>query len=126
MLDTLQKAAAAAHFADEVKAEDIVLLDVTGLCSFTDCFVICTASNRVQVNAICDRISQGFRKIGFKGPKEDGNSTSNWIVLDFGDVVIHVMNSEARSFYRLESLWGDAPRKEWEELFEQVALSAPA
>lgn len=126
MLDTLQKAAAAAHFADEVKAEDIALLDVTGLCTFTDSFVICTANNRVQVNAICDRISQGFKKIGFKGPKEDGGPTSNWIVLDFGDVVIHVMNSEARSFYRLEALWGDAPHKDWQELYEPAATNAPA
>lgn len=107
-LDTLQKAALAARLADEKKAEDIVVLDVRGLCNFADAFVICTGNSRVQLNAICEGINQGFKKAGMKSTRDDQDRRANWMALDYGDVVVHVMSSEARNFYRLERLWGDA------------------
>ena len=108
MIDTLQKAALTAQFADEKKAYDIDILDVRGLCNFTDAFVICTGNNRIQLNAIGDNIAERFKKLGYKNPLEDGHRQGNWVVLDYGDVVVHIMSAEARSFYRLEKLWGDA------------------
>lgn len=104
----------AARAADEKKAENIKVLDLKGLCNFTDTFVICSANNRVQLNAISDGILENFRKNGIKGIAEDGVPGANWLVLDAGDVVIHVMSQEARSFYRLENLWGDAAEIEFE------------
>lgn len=121
-LDPLQKAALAARLADEKKAEDIVILDVRGLCNFTDAFVICTGNSRVQLNAICQGVTQGFKKAGFKSTRDDQDRRANWMALDFGDVVVHVMSSEARGFYRLERLWGDAAEVEVD--FSGVAASA--
>ncbi len=119
MLDTFQKAALAARFADEKKAEHISLLDLRGLCNFTDAFMICTGNNRIQLHAISDAIQDGFRKVGHKAPKQDSERDANWMVLDYGDVVIHIMSPESRSFYRLEKLWGDATELDWEKVLEE-------
>lgn len=113
-MDTYQKAALAARLADEKKAEDIVVLDVTGLCNFADVFLICTGNNRIQLQAISDGISTGLKADGCKPAKADGERGANWLVLDFGDVVVHMMSPDARAFYRLEKLWGDAPILDWE------------
>lgn len=120
MLDTFQRAALAAQFADEKKAVDIDLLDVRGLCNFTDAFLICTGNNRVQLNAIGEAISIGFKKLGYKSPIEDGHRNGSWVVLDYGDIVIHIMSAEARAFYRLEKLWGDAATIDWPTLLAET------
>ena len=126
MIETLQKAALAAQFADEKKAHDIDLLDVRGLCNFTDIFLICTGNNRVQLNAIGDNISDRFKKMGFKQPLEDGHRNANWVVLDYGDVIVHIMSQEARSFYRLEKLWGDAKNIDWNAIPQEAASAVNA
>lgn len=110
----MRRAALAASFADAKKAQDIQVLDVTGLCNFADVFVLCTGSNRVQLNAISDGIQKGFKEMRFKSPPDEGHRNGNWAVLDFGDVVVHIMSAEARSFYRLDRLWGDAREVDWE------------
>ncbi|MEO8377618.1 MAG: ribosome silencing factor, partial [Candidatus Sumerlaeota bacterium] len=119
-LDTFQRAAVAARLADDRKAVDILLLDVRGLCNFADIFVICSATNRVQLNAIAENISMGLKKMGEKTPLQDGHRNANWSVLDFGDVVIHVMSADARAFYRLEKLWGDAKELDWDEILSKM------
>lgn len=125
MIDTYRKAALAAYFADEKKAEDIDLLDVRGLCNFTDLFLICTGNSRVQLNAIGENVAARFKKLGFKNPNEDGHRGGNWVVLDYGDVIVHIMSHEARSFYRLEKLWGDAKPVAWSEhIDEDLAAKA--
>lgn len=121
-LDAKQKAALAARLAEDKKAEEIVVMDVQGICNFADAFVICTGNSRVQLNAITDAVARGFKKAGFKNPRHDDTYSPNWQVLDFGDVVIHVMTPESRSFYRLEKLWGDAPEVDW----AQQAVALPA
>jgi ribosome-associated protein len=126
VLDTLDKAALIAHLADEKKAEDIVVLDVRGLCNFADAFVVCTGSNRIQLNAISDNIADGIRKRGMKYPPEDGERGANWLALDAGDVVVHIMSPEARSFYRLERLWGDAEPYDWQKALEDLPQIASA
>ena len=126
MLDSLEKATLAAHLADEKKAEDIRILDVRGLCNFADAFVLCTGNNRIQLQAISGGVADGLRKQGFRYPKEDGERGANWLVLDCGDVVVHIMSPEARSFYRLEKLWGDAAEVDWEKLLEQSPELAAA
>lgn len=124
-LEVEQKAALAAHLADEKKAEEIIVLDVRGLCNFTDMFVLATGNNTIQLRAISESIAEGFRKAGMKRPAEDGERGANWLVLDAGDVVVHVMSPESRLFYRLERLWGDAPQVDWAAvLAEQPGLAA--
>ena len=119
VLDTLEKATLIAHLADEKKAEDICILDVRGLCNFTDAFVLCTGNNRIQLNAISDGITSGLRRQGLKSPKEEGERGANWLVLDCADVVVHIMSPEARSFYRLEKLWGDAAEVDWQKILTE-------
>lgn len=126
MIDTFQKAALAAHFADSKKAEDITILDVRGLCNFADAFLICNGNNKIQLRAISDAIAEGLKKQGCKGPIQDGQRTTSWAVLDFGDLVVHIMSAEARTFYRLEKLWGDAKELNWTDELEAAKAAAAA
>ncbi len=119
MIDTIQKAALAAELADEKKATEINTLDLRGLCNFADVFMVCTGNNNVQIHAICDAVTVGLKKLGFRKPIVDNERGNNWSVLDFGDLVVHVMTPEARSFYRLENLWGDAQEIAWPTVLEE-------
>ena len=100
-----------AAVALEKKANDISLLDMQGLVSYTDVLVICSASNPRQVRAICESVRQMVKREYGKLPLGmEGLSQGQWCLLDYGDVVIHVFHEPMRSFYDLESLWMDAPR----------------
>jgi ribosome-associated protein len=96
--------------ASDKKAEDILVLDLRGLCQFTDYFVICHGSSSRQVLAIADAIEERLFDEGRLKPKHvEGRRVADWILLDFIDVVVHVFVDEKRGFYGLERLWGDAP-----------------
>ena len=112
-METFERAALVAKLADEKKAADITILDVRGLCNFADAFLICTGNNRVHLNAISDAIGTGMKRIQKRPALEDGHRNASWVVMDYGDVIIHIMSPEARSFYRLEKLWGDAKDVAW-------------
>ena len=100
----------AAKAADEKKATDIMVIDVSELTSVTDYFVIATAANNRQVNAIIDEIEEeGRAKAGRKPLHREGIEAGTWALLDYGDYVVHVFQPEARDYYRLETLWNDAP-----------------
>lgn len=103
-------ALAAAVAADEKKATDILVQDVRELVSITDYFVIVTAANARQVEAIIDEIEEALReKLGAKPNHTEDSRDGSWSLLDYGDVVVHVFMPEAREYYRLEELWNDAP-----------------
>lgn len=95
--------------AADRKAEDPIALDVRGLSSFADGFVIVTGQQRRQTQAICDAILDRLAAEGDKGHKVEGYHRGEWILLDLADVVVHVFTPETRRFYALERLWGDAP-----------------
>lgn len=100
----------AAQAADEKKATDIMVQDVRELVSVTDYFVIATAANNRQVDAIIDEIEEQLReKGGVKPIHREGMDTGTWALLDYGNFVVHVFQPEARDYYRLEQLWNDAP-----------------
>ena len=105
---SLAKALLAANVAESKRAEDIVVLDLRGQTLVTDFFVICTGTNRVQIRAIMDGVAEALTDQRGQGVRE-GDETGQWVLLDHGDVVVHVFGSEARGFYRLERLWSDAP-----------------
>ena len=107
-MESAEKARRAACLADEKKAEDILVLDVRGLCNFTDFFVVCTGRSSLQLRAIGDYIALELGKSGAKPFSVQGRGQENWMVLDFGDFVVHIMSEEARRYYALETLWGDA------------------
>ncbi len=104
-----------AELMDDKKAQDIVVIDVRGLANFTDYFVICSGRTDRQVKAIHDGIREGMKAEFEMIPiRTEGERERSWILLDFGDCIAHVMLPEIRDYYRLEQLWGDAPRLEVE------------
>ena len=91
------------------------MLDLRGISTFTDFFVICSASSEPQLKAIAGEIeTQLKQEHGVRAVAMDGFPASQWIVLDYLQVVVHIFHREKRAFYSLEDLWGDAPRLKWE------------
>lgn len=101
----------AADAAAEKKAEDIVALEVAELLVVTDYFVVVTGRTDIQVRAIADEVEhQLLEKARLKPIGREGVAEGKWVLLDFGDLVVHVFQPEEREFYRLEKLWAEAPR----------------
>jgi ribosome-associated protein len=96
----------------EKKAEDIIVFDVRGLSSYADYLVLLTADSDRQAGAVADHVDQQLKEAGHSKIAVEGYETGNWIIVDYGDVVTHVMGRETRAFYDLEGLWADAPRIE--------------
>ena len=104
-----------AGYALDKKARDVVALDLGGISGFTDSFVICSGTSDRQARAIHEAIHFGLKKEhGLLPRRVEGVGESRWILMDYLDVVVHVFTPEARDFYRLESLWGDVPRRDFE------------
>src|SRR5512133_748599 len=92
------------------KAEDVLVLDVRGLTSYADFFVVMTADSDRQAGAIADNVDQKLKEQGATKVGVEGYEGGRWILIDYGDVVAHVFSRDARGFYDLEGLWADAPR----------------
>jgi ribosome-associated protein len=103
---------AAAAAADKL-ATDIVLIDVSDRLAITDVFVIATGSSERQVEAIVDGVEARMRESGVKPLRREGRRDDRWVLLDYADLVVHVMHSEERAFYALERLWRDCPTIEF-------------
>jgi ribosome-associated protein len=102
----------AAGYASDVKAIDVVELDLREILGFTDYFVIASGNTDRQTKAIHDRINEGLKKEhGLLPRRVEGVREGSWILLDYLDVVVHVFTPEARDYYRLEQLWGEAPKR---------------
>ena len=107
----LELAKVAAYAADDKKATDIVLLDLTSKTDVCDYFLICTGANPRQVDAIVDEVREKISaNCGLSPLSCEGREGLSWVLVDYGSVVVHVFRPESRDFYRLETLWGDAPR----------------
>jgi len=91
-----------------------VALDLKGIASFTDCFVICSGNQRRQTQAICDEVLSRLAAEGVRPGHVEGYKRGEWILIDLAELVVHVFTPETRDFYGLERLWGDAPRIEFE------------
>ncbi|HLP78427.1 MAG TPA: ribosome silencing factor [Candidatus Paceibacterota bacterium] len=110
-MDSKKLALLCRELADNKKAENISILDVRELSSVTDFFVIASGSSEPHLRAITDEITDGLRKEHDLRPRAvDGALQTAWIVLDYFDVIVHVMRQDVREKYDLETLWGDAPR----------------
>jgi len=110
-MDSKKLALLCREFADTKKAEDIVVLDVRKVSSVTDFFVIVSGNSEPHLRAILDEITDRLREEHDERPRAvDGTARGAWVVLDFFDVIVHIMRSDVRERYDLESLWGDAPR----------------
>jgi ribosome-associated protein len=102
----------AAHAAGEKKADDLVILDLREVASFTEFFLICNGSNAKQVQAISYSVEEALRKLGKRPLHIEGYTSAEWILLDYGDFLVHIFSASARRFYDLERLWRDAKRVE--------------
>lgn len=107
-----ERVCAALHAAGEKKAIDPVVLDLREIASFTDYFVIFSGANERQVQAISDEINEQLKKAGSPAARVEGYNTAEWILLDYGDFVVHVFEQKARKFYDLERLWRESKRVE--------------
>lgn len=94
----------------ERKASNVAVLDLKGISTATDYFVIATGNSDVQVKAIADHVVDELKKDGVRPQHVEGMSGGRWVLIDYIDFVVHVFHPQARSFYQLENLWGDAPR----------------
>ena len=101
--------ARAAGLALDLRAEDVVAMDLRGVSSATDFFVLATGNSDVQVRAIAEHIIEQMAKDGLRPLHVEGLDRARWVLLDFVDFVVHVFHPLAREFYQLELLWGDAP-----------------
>ncbi len=105
----------AARAAGEKKGEQIVAFDVSEQLAITDAFLIISASNERQVGAIVDAVEDALREAGAKPIRREGQRDGRWVLLDYGDIVVHVQHEEERQFYALERLWRDCPAIELPE-----------
>ncbi|TVR57560.1 MAG: ribosome silencing factor [Gemmatimonadales bacterium] len=104
----------AAELALDRKAEGVLALDLRGISSATDFFLLATGNSDIQVKAIADRIIDELKKEGVRPNHVEGLQGGRWVLVDYVDWVVHVFHPEARDFYQLEHLWGDAPTQEFE------------
>ena len=99
----------AANAASDKLATDIVLIDVSDRLAITDVFVVATGNNERQVEAIVDEVEERLRQRGSKPTRREGRRDGRWVLLDYGDIVVHIQHAEERVFYALERLWKDCP-----------------
>ena len=92
---------------DSKKGQDIKVIDVAALTSLADYFVICSGTSNTQINALCDAVEKAVNEGGEPTLHREGYRGGTWVLLDFGSIVVHVFNNEARAFYSLERLWQD-------------------
>ena len=107
--ESIQMATVAAQAAAAKLATDVVVIDVSEQLVITDCFVIASASNERQVNAIVDEVEEKLRRAGYKPARREGTREGRWTLLDYIDIVVHIQHQDERDFYALDRLWKDCP-----------------
>ena len=113
-LDVRARSLVAARAADDKKGEDVLILDVAPIMGIVECFVIASASNTRLVRSIVDEVEREvFEQTGEKPRAVEGLRDASWVLLDYGDLVVHVFLTETREFYDLERLWADVARVSW-------------
>jgi ribosome-associated protein len=111
----LEHARICARIADDNRGKDILLLDLREATPLVDFFAIITATSRRLSHAMASEIDQEMKRIGEHKLGIEGSEEGRWILIDYGDFVIHIFSAEARTYYALEEIWGDAPRLDWQD-----------
>ena len=101
---------------DDKKAEDIKVIDISKVSVIADYFIIAGGNNSSQIHALCDNVEEKLGRAGFPARQTEGYETANWVLLDFGDVIVHVFDKENRLLYDLERIWRDGVQIPVEEL----------
>ena len=113
--DALQRACLVAKTATDSKAENVVVLDLSGITTEFDYFVIATGASRRQVHTIVEESDAALRAVGDERIGVEGYESSKWVVQDYGDVLVHVFDPQTRDYYKLEELWADAETVDWQK-----------
>lgn len=108
-----ERAIECARIASDLRCNEIVILEVQRIIGWTDYLVIATGGSQRQMASVADEINKRMKAIGDKPLAFDGYESGGWMVLDYGDVVVHLFDEEKREYYQLERLWEDAPRIDW-------------
>lgn len=108
LLNPGQLARLAADIAYEKKASDVLLLDIRDVSTIADYFVICSGNNTRQIAAIADALDEELEKQGANVLHREGDAATGWVLLDFGDIIVHIFGAKEREYYRLERLWNEA------------------
>ncbi|MDD2958322.1 MAG: ribosome silencing factor [Lachnospiraceae bacterium] len=111
-----EMAAIAYHALDEKKAEDIRIINIEKVSVLADYFLIASGTNRNQVQAMADNVDEMLFKAGYRVKQTEGYQTANWILMDYGDIIVHIFDTENRLFYDLERIWRDGSSISLEEL----------
>ena len=114
MISAEEGAVLAAREARDSKGKDVIVIDLRGISVVTDFFVICSGDSDIQVQSIARNIKEKLIEAGIEFLRMEGYADAHWVLLDFGDIVVHVFHQETREFFGLERLWGDAPRVEFD------------
>ena len=118
-LRSLRNACFCAKAADDLRGKETLVLDLTDVTPIVDYFVISTGASGRQMRAVADEVRRIMRSAGSRSRGIEGENDANWILHDFGDIVLHVFSPAARKLYDLEHLWADAPRVDWKSVIEQ-------
>jgi ribosome-associated protein len=108
--DAREKALLARSYLDAKKALDLILLDLREITLIADYFVICSGSSNTHIRGLADFVMEEFEKEGIRANRVEGYQNADWVLLDYGDVIIHIFSEELREYFSLERLWGDAPQ----------------
>jgi len=106
-MNSRQMAGIAYRALDSKKAENIQVIDISGISVMADYFIIADGLNQNQIQAMCDAVEEALYKEGISVKQIEGNRNSSWILMDYGDIIVHVFSKEDRLFYDLERIWGD-------------------
>ncbi|GGD75833.1 ribosome silencing factor [Lacimicrobium alkaliphilum] len=105
-MDTIQLKDLVLDKLEDAKSRDIVILDVTGKSSITDMMLVCSGNSKRHVNSIAEKVVEATKSANHSPLSIEGQDTGEWVLVDLGDIIVHVMQEEARDFYQLEKLWG--------------------
>lgn len=101
---------------EDKKAEDIKIIDISEVSVLADYFIIAGGSNRSQIQALCNHVEEKLGKAGFHAKQTEGYDTANWVLMDFGDIIVHIFDKENRLLYDLERIWRDGKAMDPKEL----------
>jgi len=113
---SLEMAKLAIAALEDKKAEDIKVIDISEVSVLADYFIIAGGSNRSQIQAMCDNVDEKLGRAGFPSKQTEGYDTANWVLLDFGDVIVHIFDKENRLLYDLERIWRDGKQIDIENM----------
>lgn len=113
---SLTMAKLAIEALEDKKAEDIKVIDISEVSVIADYFIIAGGSNRSQIQALCDNVDEKLGRAGYPAKQTEGYDTANWVLLDFGDIIVHIFDKENRLLYDLERIWRDGKQVALEDL----------